>query len=56
MKVKKSDLKDVYELLEELSGFFTSSLDFIDDDQIEYVRNIGNKIDKSLKVIKNTIK
>lgn len=51
MKIKKSKLDYIYEVLCEIDGFLITSLDFIDDDQIKYARKMISKIDISLKYL-----
>lgn len=51
MKIKKSKLDYIYNTLDYIDGFLKVSLDFIDEDQIEYTRDMISKIEKSLKYL-----
>lgn len=51
MKIKKSKLDYIYKVLCEIDGFLITSLDFIDDDQVKYAREMISKIDISLKYL-----
>ena len=53
MKIKKSDLKNIYNILDEVYGFVAFSLDHVDDDQVDYINNLLDEIIKAQKVIKN---
>ena len=47
MRIKKSDLLDVRDNLDEALDFLYVFLDFADDDQLEYTRNLIDKIRNS---------
>ena len=51
MKIKKSKLDYIYNTLDYIDKFLKVSLDFIDEDQIEYTRDMIFKIEKSLKYL-----
>ena len=51
MKIKKSKLNYIYDTLCDIDDFLIVSIDFIDDDQIEYIREMRSKIDNSLKYL-----
>lgn len=51
MKIKKSKLDYIYNTLDYIDDFLKVSLDFIDEDQIEYTRDMIFKIEKSLKYL-----
>ena len=51
MKIRKTKLDYIYETLDEVDGFLVNSLDFIDEYQLEYVRELLTRIEKSLKYI-----
>ena len=53
MKMKKSDLVNIYKILDETYGFVAFSLDHVDDDQVDYINNLLDEIIKAQKVIKN---
>ena len=44
MRIKKSDLLDIRDNLDEALDFLNVFLDFADDDQLEYTRNLIDKI------------
>lgn len=51
MKIKKSKLDYIYNTLDYIDDFLKVSLGFIDEDQIEYTRDMIFKIEKSLKYL-----
>ena len=53
MKIKKSDLVNIYKVLDEAYGFVCFSLDHVEDDQVDYINNLLDEIIKAQKVIKN---
>lgn len=47
MRIKKSDLLDIRDNLDEALDFLNVFLYFVDDDQIEYTNNLIDKIRNS---------
>ena len=52
MKIKKSKLDYIYNTLDYIDDFLKVSLDFIDEDQIEYTRDMIFKIEKIFKIFR----
>ena len=55
MKIKKSNLKYIYDTLFDVDGFLRVSLGYLDEDQIDFIEELISKIDKSLELL-NEIK
>lgn len=56
MKIKKSDLEKMNELLDEVNDLLNAFLDFADDSQVDYTYKLLDKLRSSQDKIKEVIK